>query len=187
MPANDLQRKSTVGQRRPVHHCGVATNRRHHTVPRLLLRRFADDSGRLQQWRDGVIRTVGLADLSVRQDFYALADESGAPSILDVDELLQSVENEAAPAIGIMSASATLPAPGSAARDALAWFVAFQAARSVRARRQFEVYAELLLRLQLRGLTPVAATRLLQEARQLATPSFERFRAGEIGLDGLPV
>ena len=165
----------------------MATNRRHHTVPRLLLRRFADDRGRLQQWRDGEIRSVGLADLSVRQDFYALADESGAPRNLVVDELLQRVEDEAAPAIEAMSASATLPAPGSAARDALAWFVAYQAARSVRTRRRFEVGAELLLRLQLSGLTTAAATRLLQESRQLATPSFERFRAGEIGLDKLEI
>lgn len=73
--------------------------RRHHTVPRLLLRRFADGKRLTRVPLDGgPRRLVGIADVTVHSDFYSMRDENGE---LDdtVENLLADVEDKAAGAI----------------------------------------------------------------------------------------
>ncbi|WP_406305055.1 DUF4238 domain-containing protein [Streptomyces sp. NBC_00885] len=73
--------------------------RRHHTVPRLLLRRFADGEQIIRVPLDGgERRLVGIADVTVHRDFYSMRDESGQ---LDdtVEDLLAELEGKAAKVI----------------------------------------------------------------------------------------
>ncbi|MFH9985975.1 DUF4238 domain-containing protein [Streptomyces luteogriseus] len=70
--------------------------RRHHTVPRLLLRRFADGERIMRVPLDGgERRSIGVADATVHRDFYSLRDESDQ---LDdaVEDLLSDLEDMAA-------------------------------------------------------------------------------------------
>ncbi|MEU2873893.1 DUF4238 domain-containing protein [Streptomyces olivoreticuli] len=73
--------------------------RRHHTVPRLLLRRFADGERIIRVPLDGGDRrTVGIADVTVHRDFYSVRDKNGH---LDdtVEDLLAELEGKAAKVI----------------------------------------------------------------------------------------
>ncbi|MFD8472017.1 DUF4238 domain-containing protein [Streptomyces globisporus] len=73
--------------------------RRHHTVPRLLLRRFADGEQIIRVPLDGgERRSVGIADVTVRRDFYSMLDQDGQ---LDdtVEDLLAELEDKAAKVI----------------------------------------------------------------------------------------
>lgn len=106
--------------------------RRHHTVPRLLLRRFADGEQIMRVPLDGSERRlVGIADVTVRRDFYSLLDENGQ---LDdaVEDLLGKLENEAAKVIREV-VSGVWPLP-SAERAVLAEWMAAQHARIPAAR-----------------------------------------------------
>ncbi|MFD3729532.1 DUF4238 domain-containing protein [Streptomyces sp. NPDC058671] len=70
--------------------------RRHHTVPRLLLRRFADGEQIVRVPLDGgERRQVGIADVTVHRDFYSMRGEGGQ---LDdtVENLLADLEGKAA-------------------------------------------------------------------------------------------
>ncbi|MFJ3359549.1 DUF4238 domain-containing protein [Streptomyces anthocyanicus] len=72
------------------------SKRRHHTVPRLLLRRFADGEQIMRVPLDGgERRLVGVADVTVHRDFYSMRDENGQ---LDdtVEDLLSKLEDKAA-------------------------------------------------------------------------------------------
>ncbi|MBO1334390.1 DUF4238 domain-containing protein [Streptomyces sp. VRA16 Mangrove soil] len=73
--------------------------RRHHTVPRLLLRRFADGKRLLPVPLDGdAQRLVGIADVTVHNDFYSMRGENGQ---LDdsVESLLAELEGKSAAVI----------------------------------------------------------------------------------------
>ncbi|EST29892.1 DUF4238 domain-containing protein [Streptomyces roseochromogenus] len=73
--------------------------RRHHTVPRLLLRRFADGERLIRVPLDGgELRLCGIADVTVHRDFYSMRDASGE---LDdtVEDLLAELEGKAAKVI----------------------------------------------------------------------------------------
>ncbi|MFF5147814.1 DUF4238 domain-containing protein [Streptomyces sp. NPDC013157] len=73
--------------------------RRHHTVPRLLLRRFADGERLVRVPLDGSEpRLCGIADVTVHRDFYSMRDASGE---LDdtVEDLLAELEGKAAKVI----------------------------------------------------------------------------------------
>ncbi|MCX4608693.1 DUF4238 domain-containing protein [Streptomyces mirabilis] len=73
--------------------------RRHHTVPRLLLRRFADGERLVRVPLDGgEPMLVGVGDVTVRRDFYSMRTEDGQ---LDdtVENLLSDLEGQAAPVI----------------------------------------------------------------------------------------
>jgi hypothetical protein len=70
--------------------------RHHHTVPCLLLRRFADGEQIIRVPLDGGRRRpVGIADVTVRRDFYSTRDASGQ---LDdtVEDLFAELEGKAA-------------------------------------------------------------------------------------------
>lgn len=70
--------------------------RRHHTVPRLLLRRFADGERLVRVPLDGgEPMVVGVGDVTVRRDFYSMRTADGQ---LDdtVENLLADLENQAA-------------------------------------------------------------------------------------------
>ncbi|WP_079074873.1 DUF4238 domain-containing protein [Streptomyces atriruber] len=73
--------------------------RRHHTVPRLLLRRFAEGERIVRvPLNGGKRRVVGIADVTIRRDFYSMRDASGQ---LDdtVEDLLAELESKAATVI----------------------------------------------------------------------------------------
>jgi hypothetical protein len=73
--------------------------RRHHTVPRLLLRRFADGERIMRVPLDGgERRSVGIADVTVHRNFYSMVDKNGQ---LDdtVEDLLAELEGKAAKVI----------------------------------------------------------------------------------------
>ncbi|MEU6651310.1 DUF4238 domain-containing protein [Streptomyces sp. NPDC046900] len=73
--------------------------RRHHTVPRLLLRRFADGERLVRVPLNGGEPTVvGVGDVTVRRDFYSMRTEDGQ---LDdtVEDLLSNLESQAAQVI----------------------------------------------------------------------------------------
>ncbi|MEV5186174.1 DUF4238 domain-containing protein [Streptomyces werraensis] len=108
------------------------SKRRHHTVPRLLLRRFADGEQIMRVPLDGgERRLVGIADVTVRRDFYSMLDENGQ---LDdtLEDLLGKLENEAAKVIREV-VSGVWPLP-SAERAVLAEWMAAQHARIPAAR-----------------------------------------------------
>lgn len=70
--------------------------RRHHTVPQLLLRRFADGETLVRVPLDGKApHPCGVKNVTVRRDFYSMLDEAGQ---LDdtVEDLLSVLEGQAA-------------------------------------------------------------------------------------------
>lgn len=106
--------------------------RRHHTVPRLLLRRFADGELIMRVPLDGgERRPVGIADVTVRRDFYSMRGENGQ---LDdsVEDLLSELENKAARIIRqVVGGLWPLPTED---RAVLAEYIAVQHARIPAAR-----------------------------------------------------
>lgn len=155
-------------------------------MPRLHLRRFARGE-RINRWRAGEVREVGIADVTVSADFYSLGDRSGAPSNLLVDQILEEVENLAAPVIDTLLATETLPPPNSGEREIVASFVAQLACRTRRDRREFETFAEAFLRVRLANSNRETAVTILEAAGQVRSPVFERFRAGAIALSELEI
>ncbi|WP_055548669.1 DUF4238 domain-containing protein [Streptomyces kanamyceticus] len=107
--------------------------RRHHTVPRLLLRRFADGQRIMRVPLDGgERRLVGIADVTVQRDFYSMLDENGQ---LDdtVEDMLAELEGKAAKVIREITDGAW-PLP-VAERAVLAEWMAAQYARIPAARK----------------------------------------------------
>ena len=107
--------------------------RRHHTVPRLLLRRFADGKRLMRVPLDGgVKRLVGIADVTVHSDFYSMRDEKGQ---LDdtVENLLAELEDKAALVIRTVIDEGVWPLPIEE-RAVLAEWIAAQHVRIPAAR-----------------------------------------------------
>lgn len=113
---------------------GAKLKRRHHTVPRLLLRRFADGKRLLRVPLDGgAQRLVGIADVTVHNDFYSMRDENGQ---LDdsVENLLAELEGKAAMVIRMVVDDGVWPLPLEQ-RAILAEWIAAQHARIPAARK----------------------------------------------------
>lgn len=122
---------------------------RHHTVPAFYIRGFANPQG--QVWvRDRRRPEPGLSkstDLAVK-NFYTFTNVDGDADGR-IEQLLEKVESAAAPALDRLCSAVTWNAPLSDAdRNSIATFVAFQMARGQRKRREVEVQADLLTRLQ---------------------------------------
>lgn len=103
----------------------MADPRRHHTVPALHLRGFANDRGQVRiVARDDFKRTfiASVDDATVQRDFYAVETPSGLSQ--HVEQLLSVLETNAAPAIARMLGS-TFP-PSEDDRAHIAAFVATQ-------------------------------------------------------------
>ncbi|MFJ1709387.1 DUF4238 domain-containing protein [Kitasatospora sp. NPDC088346] len=122
---------------------------RHHTVPAFYIRGFANPQD--QVWvRDRRRPEPGLSkvtDLAVR-DFYTFTNVDGQ-SDGRFEQLLEKVETAAAPALKRLRSAVVWNAPLSAEdRDEIITFVAFQMARGPRKRREIELQADLLARLE---------------------------------------
>ena len=121
---------------------------RHHTVPAFYIRKFANRSN--QVWvRDRRSAEASLRrdlDLAVR-DFYTFTNLDGQ-SDGRLEQLLEKVETDAAPALGRLRSTLTWNTPMSEEdRVSIATFVAFQMIRGPRKRRQVEQQADLYTRL----------------------------------------
>ncbi|SEM21513.1 DUF4238 domain-containing protein [Streptacidiphilus jiangxiensis] len=122
---------------------------RHHTVPAFYIRKFANQEG--QVWvRDRRRPEAGRSrytDLAIK-DFYTFTNLDGQPDGR-LEQLLAQVERAAAPALDRLCSGVTWNAPLSIEdRASIATFVAFQLARGQRKRREVELQADLLTRLQ---------------------------------------
>lgn len=122
---------------------------RHHTVPAFYIRGFVNPQG--QVWvRDRRRLEPGLSkdtDLAVK-DFYTFTNLDGVADGR-LEQMLEKVESAAAPALDRLCSAVTWNAPLSDEdRASIATFVAFQMARGQRKRREVELQADLLTRLQ---------------------------------------
>lgn len=108
--------------------------RHHHTVPRLLLRRFADGKLLVRVPLDGgEPKICGIGDVTVHRDFYSMRNEAGQ---LDdtVENLLADLEDQAAKVLRRITIEGVWPLP-IAERAILAQWIAAQHARIPAARR----------------------------------------------------
>jgi hypothetical protein len=116
---------------------------RHHTVPRFLLKRWADKSDQVRAYhriesRHGI---ENIADLATT-DFYTVINEDGSKSSA-IESIMGRVDNDAKPHIDAILNRFARPAPlGVGARLDLAQFAAFQSIRTARQRRELELHAE---------------------------------------------
>jgi hypothetical protein len=103
--------------------------RRHHTVPKFLLRRFAADDQVQLVWRDDLSRSfpTNVDNALVETDFYNIETDAGAST--EVEELLGThIEGPAARALRrVVDESRFPPMPGL--RETLSQFFSFQFVR----------------------------------------------------------
>lgn len=120
----------------------AAVGSRHHVVPRFVLRRWANTSGRVQVFSK-VERTVGvrnISDLAIK-DFYTIIDNDGLRSSV-MESILSEMEAAAAAAIRDLLNPFAVPRPFHEHVATLAQFAAFQLVRTPRHRREAELHAE---------------------------------------------
>ncbi|MFE7762974.1 DUF4238 domain-containing protein [Streptomyces sp. NPDC057438] len=108
--------------------------RHHHTVPRLLLRRFADGKRIMRVPLDGgEPKPIGIGDATVRSHFYSMQDETGQRDDT-IENLLADLEDKAARVIAKVSDEGLWPLP-VADRAVLGEWIAAQHARIPAVRR----------------------------------------------------
>lgn len=122
--------------------------RRHHTVPRFYLERFADERGRLGRVELPGDRRhpVMVGDASVEKDFYLIEYESGTKSDA-LEDILGEIEGGAAEALRAIVDDGVWPIPGPH-RWAIAAWAASQALRTPTQRQALDEIADILLKLQ---------------------------------------
>lgn len=123
---------------------GRYVGHRHHIVPQFILKRFANERG--QVWRrprdGGTGRLVSVKDLAVR-DFYTMIDQSGRLNA-SFEEAWHLTEQPAAEILRHhLDSPFAKPRPfNDEERAFLDGFVALQALRGPRLRRQYELIAD---------------------------------------------
>lgn len=124
---------------------------KHHTVPRFLLKRWADGEQVQVYSRVNDLRQVrNIGDLAMR-DFYTFIDLDGKKNSL-MEHALSMVEGNAASVIGhVLSPYERAPQLTFAQRADLSHFLAFQLARTTRRRREGELQAEWFAKSMARG------------------------------------
>lgn len=121
--------------------------RRHHLVPQMHLKRFADHKRRIVMVsRDQKKRfTNDIKNASAQQDYYAVATDNGRSQ--EVEKLLSQIEDEAAAAIeNILSGK--FP-PSAEDRAAVAVFIGFQCVRGDETRQGYEQVVDTLVKTML--------------------------------------
>lgn len=116
---------------------------RHHTVPRFLLERWADQKDQVRTYRriEGRHGLDNITDLAIR-DFYTVINEDGAKSSA-LESLMGHIETTAKRYLDqIHNPLIRSAALGPGAVTALADFAAFQSTRTSRRRRELELWAE---------------------------------------------
>ncbi|QIZ01282.1 DUF4238 domain-containing protein [Streptomyces sp. S1D4-11] len=122
--------------------------RHHHTVPRLLLRRFADGKRIMRVSLDGSEpKFIGIGDATVRSHFYSMQDETGRRDD-SIENLLADLENQAARVITKVVAERVWPLP-VVDRAVLGEWVAAQYARIPAVRQANNEIADQLLKMEI--------------------------------------
>jgi len=122
--------------------------RHHHTVPRLLLRRFADGKQIMRVPLDGSEpKSIGIGDATVRSHFYSMQDETGQRDDT-IENLLADLEDQAARVISKVIAERVWPLP-IADRAVLGEWVAAQYARIPAVRQANNEIADQLLKMEI--------------------------------------
>lgn len=122
--------------------------RHHHTVPRLLLRRFADGKRIVRVPLDGgEPKSIGIGDATVRSHFYSMQDATGQRDDA-IENLLAELEDQAARVITKVIAEGVWPLPLDD-RAVLGEWVAAQTARIPAARQANNEIADQLLKIQI--------------------------------------
>lgn len=120
----------------------------HHTVPRLLLRRFADGKRIMRVPLDGSgAKPIGIADATVRSHFYSMQDATGQRDDA-IENLLSDLESQAARVITKIISKGQWPLP-IAARAVLGEWTAAQYARIPAVRQANQEIADYLLKIQI--------------------------------------
>ncbi|NUW44861.1 DUF4238 domain-containing protein [Nonomuraea rhodomycinica] len=134
--------------------------RRHHTVPRFYLARFADSSGTMHV-RDrqgaGYVRR-NPRDMAIK-NFYTFVNNSGEADGR-LEQALAMMESQAAVLIKYLLSPLGYLQPISLADSlSLAQFLAFQIVRGQRHRREYELMTNYLVKLQVSGQVDVQELR----------------------------
>jgi hypothetical protein len=129
----------------------AANSRRHHQVPKLLLRAFSTDGKVQMRLRTGESKVVGLDSAAVQEHYYAYFDACGVRNNEIEFYLATEVDDRFAPVLRGLTAGGKVDDPETVAR-----FVAWQVVRSPRFRA---VDAEVAERLgpMLAGIDATAA------------------------------
>lgn len=154
---------------------------RHHLVPQMYLRRFADADGKLTMIdRAGVLpaRTVSVNRACNESGYYTIpaddleehAREEHDPEL--VEKLFASIESDAAVVIARIIRDHELPARGSTDRFDLALLVAQQITRGWAFRAELEEMVNLQARLYLQP--ELTDARIRQHLREAGEPSSRR-------------
>ncbi|MFJ9623109.1 DUF4238 domain-containing protein [Streptomyces sp. NPDC101181] len=122
--------------------------RHHHTVPRLLLRRFADGKRIMRVPLDGSEpKPIGIGDATVRSHFYSMQDETGQRDDT-IENLLSDLEDQAARVLTKIITEYVWPlSPGD--RAVLGDWVAAQVARIPAARQANNEITDQLMKIEI--------------------------------------
>ncbi|MEW1685448.1 DUF4238 domain-containing protein [Streptomyces sp. NPDC093594] len=139
--------------------------RHHHTVPRLLLRRFADGKRIIRVPLDGSgPKPIGIGDATVRSHFYSMQDETGQRDDA-IENLLSVLEDQAARVITKIVAEQVWPLSADD-RAVLGEWVAAQTARIPAARQANNEVADQLLKIQIAAGGKPEVRRRLEAKRE---------------------
>lgn len=93
---------------------GDQVKRRHHTVPRFILKNFADDNLMLDAWqRSGKKHTIHIDHATVIKNFYNATTAVGGPVDAVEDWLAEEVEGPVSPIIAAIVAEDSQPSPSA--------------------------------------------------------------------------
>ncbi|MFA1543495.1 DUF4238 domain-containing protein [Actinomadura monticuli] len=123
--------------------------RRHHTVPRFHLKRFANEHGRLIRVAlpGDKSHPISVNDATVEKDFYLLEDEQGTQSDA-LEDLLSEVEGNAAKGVRNIVDEHIWPITGKTRESVAAW-AASQALRTTSQRQSSSEIADIMLKMQI--------------------------------------
>lgn len=107
----------------------VAGAKRHHSVPRNYLERFAQGDQLFVRRRDGATFTTNCINVAVESGFYDVALEDGSRS-KQVEETLADVEAATTAVFRVIDETGEPPPPGAEEREVLSIYLAFQMTRT---------------------------------------------------------
>ena len=132
---------------------------KHHTVPIVYLRHFAQDGRvRIRRREGGVARTTNIRDFAIR-DFYSMVRDDGTPDA-GIEQILGVVEGAVAPVLDRLMNPLLARRPLEPAEFfPLVQFVGFQLVRGAGHRREQELMADYLAKSSISTKTPGPRTR----------------------------
>jgi hypothetical protein len=124
--------------------------RLHHHVPQFLLRRFANERGRIATIPlddPARPRIASVGNTAAIRDFYSTIADGVGPNVA-VERLLAEIDGRASAVVDKLTSKSPLPVTGTE-RESLALFLAFQNVRGPRFRREAEALTDLAIKAQL--------------------------------------